>query len=604
MSVQSAVTPEISEKSKTSRPDVLIAALLAILALVPAIANGSIIDWSVNNDSMMRLVQIRDLLAGQAWFDYTQYRMGPEGGFVMHWSRIVDLPVAAIIVAVTALTGSVSGGELVAGVLWPSVLMALSIFAIIRSARLLGCEHAVFPAAIIGLISLYTIGIYVPGAFDHHNLQLTLCLLALPAVLGGRRAHHGFVAGAAMAVMMAIGLETLPVVAIVCLTIAMSFLLHGHEVGSRTMGFGAGFSAISALLFVATVGPGDWFAAHCDAFSAVHLSIAMAGGLGLALAATPSLSSSSVTRIAVLGGLGAGLALLVVAAYPQCLADPYAGLDERLKTYWLSAIGEAQPVNNILRNDPVMFAKYYITPIAALAVLATSLPATANRRPLTVMTVILLTAVLVSFWQVRGANFAIALAAVPLAMWVAEKRQIAAADGSAKPALVMVLAWLVSLNVCWMLAAQVLGDMAAPAVAANQNEEKAVGSNEGCYMPAAHWQLSAMPAGTVAAVSNLGPAILKYTSHRVLAGPYHRNIAGNIANLDILMGTPEQSRQAIAVNNVDIVAHCSSDDETRFLVRTAPHSLIAKLVLNEPPEWLTPIGRAEKSGFVIYRVKQ
>ncbi len=101
--------------------DAPIAMILAILALVPSVANGSLTAWPGNNDNMLRLVQIRDLLAGQSWFDYSQYRMGPDGGFIMHWSRIVDLPNAAIILAVEDLTGSQPAGEMVAGIVWPTL---------------------------------------------------------------------------------------------------------------------------------------------------------------------------------------------------------------------------------------------------------------------------------------------------------------------------------------------------------------------------------------------------------------------------------------------------------------------------------------------------
>ena len=61
-----------------------------------------------DNDSLLRLVQIRDLIGGQGWFDLHQYRMGPEGGFVMHWSRLVDAPIAAIMLGVAAVTGSMA----------------------------------------------------------------------------------------------------------------------------------------------------------------------------------------------------------------------------------------------------------------------------------------------------------------------------------------------------------------------------------------------------------------------------------------------------------------------------------------------------------------
>ena len=49
-------------------------------------------------DDYLRLVQVRDLLGGQSWFDVTQYRINPaEGGGMMHWSRFVDMQIAALI---------------------------------------------------------------------------------------------------------------------------------------------------------------------------------------------------------------------------------------------------------------------------------------------------------------------------------------------------------------------------------------------------------------------------------------------------------------------------------------------------------------------------
>ncbi len=35
-------------------------------------------------DDAMRLVEVRDYLGGQGWFDLHQYRLGPDGGTLMH----------------------------------------------------------------------------------------------------------------------------------------------------------------------------------------------------------------------------------------------------------------------------------------------------------------------------------------------------------------------------------------------------------------------------------------------------------------------------------------------------------------------------------------
>ena len=92
-------------------------ATIVVLALNAFGGFETLSDFRGDNDSLMRLVQVRDLIGGQDWYDLSQYRMGPEGGFTMHWSRVVDAPIAVIVVAGTVLTGSVALAETVAQVL-------------------------------------------------------------------------------------------------------------------------------------------------------------------------------------------------------------------------------------------------------------------------------------------------------------------------------------------------------------------------------------------------------------------------------------------------------------------------------------------------------
>ncbi|MGX7875997.1 hypothetical protein ACVDG5_027770 [Mesorhizobium sp. ORM6] len=115
-----------------------------------------------DNDSLLQLVEVRDLLAGQGWFDLHQYRMGLEGGFVMHWSRLLDAPLALGILAVSALTGSSTLAEQVVQILWPTLQFFVAIFFIIRAARAFAGAHAVLPAVVVGGAALYYIGIFSP----------------------------------------------------------------------------------------------------------------------------------------------------------------------------------------------------------------------------------------------------------------------------------------------------------------------------------------------------------------------------------------------------------------------------------------------------------
>ena len=48
------------------------------------------------NDDFMRLLSVRTWLAGQSWFDMTQYQFVPPDGLSLHWSRYVDLGIGAL----------------------------------------------------------------------------------------------------------------------------------------------------------------------------------------------------------------------------------------------------------------------------------------------------------------------------------------------------------------------------------------------------------------------------------------------------------------------------------------------------------------------------
>src|SRR3546814_15625540 len=50
-----------------------------------------------DTDDNLRLQQVRDWLGGQGWFDLRQHRMLPPEGADIHWSRLVDLPLAGLI---------------------------------------------------------------------------------------------------------------------------------------------------------------------------------------------------------------------------------------------------------------------------------------------------------------------------------------------------------------------------------------------------------------------------------------------------------------------------------------------------------------------------
>ena len=402
-----------------------------------------------DNDSMLRLVEVRDLIGGQGWFDLHQYRMGPQGGFVMHWSRLVDAPIAAIILVVSAITGKLATGETAALIAWPTLLMAAALAFTLRIARAVGGDWALLPALIICTAALYFGGPFAPGNIDHHNVQLTLTLAAVTALIIGRSHVAGIAAGAACALMLAVGMETLPYVAVAGLTVSAGYLLGGRAEAAKAAGFGIGFAGVGFAAFLATVPASAWLASQCDAYSLPQFSVAMLSGLGLAAAAvSPALGRSFVGRLAALLALGLAVAVLAATAFPQCVAHPTPEMGPKLLHYFLDYAIEEQSFWNLLTHNWAMAVRFYVTPALALIVLGIRLRKGGTAAEWT-LTAFLIAAFAVSVWLLRGSTFSIPLAAIALAAWVGVWRQRIRVTPDRSSMLRMAVAWLVSLNFAW-----------------------------------------------------------------------------------------------------------------------------------------------------------
>ncbi|WP_426442439.1 GtrA family protein [Bradyrhizobium genosp. P] len=549
-----------------------------------------------DNDSMLRLVEIRDLIGGQGWFDLHQYRMGPQGGFVMHWSRLVDAPIAVMILVASAFTAKLAAAETAALLVWPTLLMAAALAFTLRIARAVGGDWALLPALIICTTALHFGGPFAPGDIDHHNVQLMLTLAAMTALIIGRSHIAGFAAGAACALMLAVGMETLPYVAVAGLIVSIGYLLGGQAGAAKAAGFGIGFAGVGLAAFLATVPASAWLASQCDAYSFPQFSVAMLSGFGLAAAAvSPAPRRSFVGRLAALLALGFAVAVFATIAFPQCLAHPVPEMGPRLQSYFLDNVIENQSFWSVITQDWAKAVRFYLTPVLALIVLGIRLRKGGTAAEWTLMA-FLIGAFAVSVWLVRGTIFSIPFAAIALAAWVGEWRQRIRVKADRLSMLRFAVAWLVSLNFAWAIAAYAasaaLGERAAAPAAQSE-----------CERRADYTLLAAQPPTTVLAISNLGAPILVSTAHRVLAAPYHRNITGNLLTFDAFMGTAEQARTVIDENWIGLVAICRGNGETQLLTKLAPGGFLAALIRDDAPNWLEKMPQAAGAPLEIYRVR-
>src|SRR5690606_1110304 len=107
-----------------------------------------------DTDDNMRLAEVKAWLDGQAWFDLRQHKLAPPDGLNIHWSRIVDLPIAALILIFRPLFGDFTAYRIACAVA-PMLALAPALWAMILTVRRLVHARA-YPIAFAILMCAQT----------------------------------------------------------------------------------------------------------------------------------------------------------------------------------------------------------------------------------------------------------------------------------------------------------------------------------------------------------------------------------------------------------------------------------------------------------------
>lgn len=511
-----------------------------------------------DTDDAMRLVEVRDFVAGQGWFDITQHRFLPPEGASMHWSRLVDVPLAALMLALTPVLGTeLAEGVVAAG--WPPLLLLANGAVIARASyRLWGPAAAGFATFVLSQ-SVYTM-LFVPGRVDHHNVQGTLILVASLAVARCvSEWRSAVVAGALAGLSLAIGLESLPFVAALGLLEAARWIMAGKPASRSLLGFAISLALSTALFYVLQTDPRAWGIIRWDALSPPWLALTSGSALiatGLVLA-----GARLVTWRVRLAGAGvlAGLFLLLWGTlYPGFLGGPFGGMPAVAKQQWLDRVTEALPLWRAVIQIPYASIPGF-GPLLVAALLATMAArrlglASEKGRVLAVHAALLWTGVLLCVGQIRG--FYIAAAFVPIVAGAVFSRGLEllrqpARANAAASTLVVGLAlvgtvWAAGVFACDMAVTAIRPPPSAPRVDKNVCQEKS-----------ALKRLERLSPGVVLAQIDLGPFLLLQTHHAIVAAPYHRNVEGLVASLESFGGSEADMRRAAVARGADYVVLCS-----------------------------------------------
>lgn len=562
---------------------------------------------SLENDSAVRLVVIRELMAGQGWFDMSLPRLGPGTDFQIHWSRLVDGPIAGLI-WISGFFTDRADAEYLALTIWPLALFAAIILLPAAIAARLGGGVAGLVAGLVSALTFNSNRLFKPGAMDHHNLQMVLLAVVILGLVGRKRPGLAALGGFAMAYSLAIGVETLPHLAVAAVAMALIWFAGGPAERPGALGFAAGLGAGLPVLFLVSAPAAAYRGGFCDALS-VDLAVPVTlGAAALGLAASLVSTRSAAMRLAVLGVAGAVIALVTLRYLPACLTNPYAALDPYLRDRWLALVNEAQSLPFILRHQivtPLYLGFYLLAGAAMLISLGFARARPAQRAEWLSFAALLAVSLVMSWYQVRGTVAANLVSIVPMAAAIAGLRLRMAERRAPRYGFLALGLLIACLPITWWSAANLIGRTQHPGGTMPAGVTAAAPvSRGGCFTPDGFAALAALPPGLISANSNLGAQLLLNTPHRVLAAPYHRNQAGMRAQLEIsLAGSGAEAEAVMRRVGVTYVVSCDDDPELATLATLGFSGFGLKLQHGEVPDFLVPVPLDADTALRVYRLR-
>lgn len=547
-----------------------------------------------DTDDNMRLMQVRALLDGQGWYDLRQYRMNPPLGFDIHWSRIVDLPIAGLILFFRLFTSNSWAERLACGIA-PLLPLSIAMLGVGATVRRLISPYA-WPLSIVFLVGATgTMLMFAPDRIDHHNWQLTMLSLTVAGLCDPKARRGGAFVGIASAVSLSIGLELLPYAAMAGAIIALRWVWDRSEadrlsVYALTLGGG---STLGFALFASNANQ----AMRCDALTPVWLSVMIAAGLFLFLLARFSPEARGV-RLGLAVVAGAAIAVGFALVFPQCLGRPEQ-VSPELARNWLDNVREAKPIYKHAFRTGFALATLPIIGLLG-AVLATW---RARRTPAAIgwAAIALFTAFacLMLLWQVRAGPAA----------------QLLAVPGATA------LGWLLLPKLLnhRLLPVRVFGTVAGFLVVSGlfaglmiqylpinrpKAYEKRVNSATGnCLRTTVLAQLDRYPKQTIFTFVDMGPRVITISHHDAVAGPYHRN-GDAILDVQHAFGrSPDEAHAIIKRHGATLLLVCPNAAEGTIYRSRNPGGFYDQLAHNKVPGWLTQLPLPPKSPMRLFQVK-
>lgn len=547
-----------------------------------------------DTDDNMRMMQVRALLSGQDWYDLRQYRLNPPMGANLHWSHLVDLPIAAIILIFKPFLGGAMA-EKIAIAVAPMLPLGVVFVGLGLTVRRLVAPASFIVAAAIFLCSYTALLMFMPTRIDHHGWQLAMLTLMLAGLADPKQTRGGLTVGIATALSLVIGLEMLLYLAIGGAAVGLRWIMDQDQ-RIRLRSYGAWLAAGVVLGFAGFASYANRVP-RCDALTPVWLSVmVLAGALLVALSL---IRAEKTSHRFLLAGLAGALSLGFLAlVWPDCLGRPEQ-VSPELEKLWLANISEAKPLYK--QNWPTILSVSVLL-IGLFGSFWALWRERMSERGAAWASVALLSllSALMLLWQTRAAASAL-MFAVPGATalgWAIIPRLRAHNN-----MLVRVFGTTAGFMLVSGLWAQlVIGQIPNPNVATPRMKLVSKANSTCPTMPALR-PIALLPKATIMTFVDLGPRLITVTHHNAIAGPYHRNGDAILDIHKVFRGQPRNARAIMQRHGATMLLICPNMSESTIYVAQNPNGFYVQLAKGQVPDWLEPVALPARSPYKLWRVK-
>lgn len=571
-------------------------AVSAVLIVVSLDQIVSGIGWGP--DDQLRQVQLRDWLAGQSWFDTTQYRIASPDSQPMHWPRLVELPLALVILILSPVIGPASA-ELAAMVIVPLVALGLAMGLVAKIAAQLFDRQIASLSAALTATAVAVVAQLRPMRIDHHGWQIVLALMVLWTMFWPDKRKAGQVMGLSLALWLSISLEGLPLAVAFIALLSFRWVVSLDE-GVRLFWTLAAFLVGTLVLYLINHGQIEILVNYCDAIAPPHLMACAAGALVI-LPAIKFAPASWPVRLMALGVAGGAALGTFYTSAPQCVGSAFGQLDPLVRDYWLVNVREGMPIwTQPWKEITTLFGGSIIVGLGSLAFIHARQRESVDREKLFLLAYALIWAFIVSLLVQRAAAVAAAYA-LPLVGWAVHNAFLHARTIKRPITRILATVAVVFLILPGPLVLGIMDTVGGNDAPIDTDETGSVDDGRTCDSSQSLAGLNALPQTHIIAPFDFGPEILVQTPHSVLASSHHRNDAAMADQIRIFTSAPETARTILAARGIAYIIACPDEAELNTYAKLHPDGLWAMLHKNDQPEWLKAV-KLPGSSLSLWRV--